>query len=32
MLGEAGSDKTTTFFFSTEDPQKVYDILNKKAR
>ena len=33
LLGEAGSDETTTFFFSTEDPQQVCDIiLNKKSK
>jgi hypothetical protein len=33
VLGEAGSDQTTIFFFSTEDPQKVCDIiLNKKSK
>jgi hypothetical protein len=26
-----GSGDTTTFYFSTNDPQKVCDILNKKA-
>lgn len=25
------TEKTTTFYFSTRDPQKVCDILNKKA-
>jgi hypothetical protein len=27
ILGEPGSDKTTTFFFSSDDPQKVCDVL-----
>lgn len=28
---EEDAGKTTTFYFSTRDPQKVCDILNKKA-
>jgi len=28
----AGSNKTTTFYFSSEDPQKICDILNKKLK